>query len=209
MALIARLHKMKFEKAHERERIGKNHWENGEFVEAGESYTAAAFHYFADWPPERRGKNMSHGEYYLLLAATCYRRGSQINRAKSRCQQGILFAEELLDRTKGIGGSASYDRARYGAWYEYIGDFQLIGHFNYKVDAYERAKRIYFEEGDPPVAHREQEHMWLIEFFDQVAGETNDYSEDWRRILQEYTFSEWIEYKQEHLPKILESVFNV
>jgi len=200
---------MRFEKAHEHERAGKEHWESGEFVEAGESYTAAAFHYFADWPPECRGKNISHGEYYLLFAATCYRRGGQTDRAKNRCRQGIIFAEELLDRTKDVGGSTSYDRARYAAWYEYIGDFQLIGSLEDKVNAYERAKQIYIDEGDPPLAHREQEHMWLIDFFSQMIEETDDDLGEWRNILQEYTFSEWVDYKQENLSSIFDSIFNI
>ncbi|MFC7079131.1 hypothetical protein [Halorussus caseinilyticus] len=137
---------MSFNKAHEHEQAAQQHRENGDFVEAGECYTAAAYIYLADWPPTHRGKNVSHGEYYLLNAATCYRLGGCTDRARNRCQQGVLIAEELLDRTKNIGGTTAYDRARYAAWYEFIGDFRVVGILTEKVSAYERAEQIYFEE---------------------------------------------------------------
>lgn len=186
-------------------RVGHEHRRNGDFVEAGECYTSVAYHYFSQWPPVR-GKKTSQGEYFLLLAATCYRLGGQMDRAMNRCQQGILIAEELLDRTKELGGSSAYDRSRYAAWHEYIADFRLVGELDGTSESYEQAKRAYLDEGDPPFAHREQEHIWLAEFFELVLLGTSHDTEEWRVFRREATFSEWVEYKQDQLPDALDAL---
>lgn len=189
--------------AKKRSRTAHEHRKNGDFVEAGEYYTSTAHLYFSDWPP-KRGKKTSQGEYFLLLAGTCYRLGDRMGRARNRCQQGILIAEELLDRTRRLDGSSAYDKSRYAAWYEYIADFHLVSDFDGSMDAYERAKQVYLDEGDPPLAHREQEHMWLTEFSEEVLFGIGYDMDAWRAFLREATFSEWVEYKQNQLPDALD-----
>lgn len=185
--------------AHERRKAN-------DFVKAGEYYTTTAYHYLNDWYKIHRGKKISQAEYFFLLAGTCYRIGDKPNCMDNRCQQGILIAEELLDRTENIGGSTAYDRARYAAWYEYIGDFYLVGNIDGATELYERAKQVYIDEDDPPLAHREQEHMWLTEFMEQILYGVNKDISDWRRFLREATLSEWIEFKKAHLPDALEAL---
>lgn len=184
-------------------RTGHERRRSGDFVEAGEQYTAVAHQYFSAWPDDRRGKKISQGAYFLLLAGTCYRLGGRTDRATARCEQGVLIAEEWLDRTKDLGGSAAYDRARYAAWHEYVGDFRLLGSLDGATEAYERAEQVYLDEGDPPLAHREQEHMWLVEFFEQVRHGAGSDDDEWQQFLREATLSNWVEYKRDHLPDAL------
>lgn len=197
---------MNSEIAHRRAQTGHDHRKNGDFIEAGEYYTATAYQYFSEWAEDCRGKKVSQGEYFFLLAGTCYRLGGQISRATTRCKQGVLIAEELLGRTRNLGGSAAYDRVRYAAWYEYIGDFSVVGDFEREMDAYEEARQVYLEEDDPPLAHREQEHMWLTEFFEQVVCGVGYDADEWQEFTRESTFSEWVEYKRNRLPDALDEL---
>jgi hypothetical protein len=188
------------------ERAGLEQRQRGNFVEAGEYYTSAAYDCFSEWPPSRRGITISRGAYFLLFAATCYRLGGRLDRAQNRCQQGVLVSNELLDRTEDRDGVAAYDKVRYAAWHEYVGDFQLVGALDDGADAYQQAKRVYLDGGDPPLAHREQEHMWLVDFFEQVVYNGGHGGEDWKAFLREATLSDWVERKEERFPVALENL---
>ncbi|MFC4550505.1 MULTISPECIES: hypothetical protein [Halorussus] len=197
---------MDFDIANQHAQTGHKHRRRGNFVEAGEYYTATGHQYFSEWAEDPHGKKISQGEYFFLLAGTCYRLGGQPDRAVARCEQGILIAEELLDRTKDFDGSTAYDTARYGAWYEYIGDFRLVGGSDGAMEAYEQAKQVYLDEDDPPLAHREQEHMWLTEFWKQVACSVGYDADEWQKFVREATLSEWVEFKQNRLPDALDTL---
>lgn len=157
---------------------------------------------------------------FMAIAAVCYGLAEDQFRCVNRCQQGVLVAEDLLDHAlSGEPPSNFYDRARRGAWYEYMGDFALIArevadeHVTVRYsddespgDLYERAKEIYVEAGDPGLTAVEADNDRALTFFTFVArGADFDLSqlETMRTYETEATLSEWIDYKHQELPKLL------
>lgn len=120
---------------------------------------------------------------------------------------GILVAEDVRARISGEPIPENfYDHARRGAWDEYIGDFRVIGGIEGSDEAYESAKEVYESAGDPETGFAEWEHTRLLDYFRQVA-KLADYDEDeLGRVNTKLPLSEWVKYKQENLPKILEDI---
>lgn len=198
---------MTHEHSRRRREIAHEYREKGRLNDAGDYFTLAAYEYLGECPLTS-GRTISHAEYYLLQSAVCYRIDENWNRCENRCHQGILIAEDVLESVKRADKPENfYDRARRGALYEYIGDFRTVGELGEAREAYDNASQIYQNAGDPNTGYSEQEHMWLMEFFDLVASAVNDGLDDkWRSLLSDTTFSEWVEYKRERLPTLLDAL---
>lgn len=186
---------------HEAERKRKA----GEFVTAGEYYSQAAF--------ELVGVgafiNTSSGAELrrLLEACTCYRIGGAGQWCTNRARLGELLAEEWAERAfSGEEPSHAFDRAERGVWYEYIGDFRTVGQFGDIDAAYEQAKKVYRDAGDPNANLYEQRHGSNMAFFKSVATASDKNMDEVYSVLKRESFSTWVEYKQEQLPKLLETV---
>lgn len=183
----------------------------GQFVDAGEYYTAAAYEYFGDGPPGFPAIHACHGEYMLLLASTCYRFGGRDERCVNRCRQGILVAEDMLERQLPPPAEENnYDTARRGSWYEYIGDFRTLANLDGAGDAYESAKAIYRMAENPPTAYSEQEHIWLMEFFETITQTTAKDDATWANIRSSFDtpLTDWVDYKAERLPGALDALLD-
>lgn len=94
----------------------------------------------------------------------------------------------------------SFADLRRGAWPEYIGDLRTIAQRDDADVAYDRAITIYESAGDCEFVCGEQEHTRLAGYF---RGIRRGLGEDIPRDAPGITFSEWVEYKRERLPKLL------
>ncbi|MFC7046963.1 hypothetical protein ACFQH6_17540 [Halobacteriaceae archaeon GCM10025711] len=188
------------EEAHELRRAG-------EFEAAGNLYTRAAFEGLG--VNEFTLGNTSRYLRPLLSAATCYRLAGDERTCRYRCQVGALLAEEIGERLLARSTPENaYDNARRGAWFEFVGDFRLLGGLDGADDAYERAKEIYREAGDPETADSEVVHGVLLGYFYDVAAAVGHDTETFNlEVSLRYPFSEWVEYKQAYLPDLLDTLF--
>lgn len=198
---------MTLEGAWERKDKAHEYRRRGEFNDAGDYYTITAYEYLGESPPTT-GHSICHAEYFFLQAAVCYRLGNNFERGVNRCRQGILIAEDVLDRVMAAEEPENiYEKARRGAIYEYIGDFRAVGELEGADEAYDNAIRVYQDAGDPNTGYSEQEHMWLMEFFDLIADTVGDgLDPSWRSSLSDTTFTDWVKYKRNRLPKVLEEL---
>lgn len=180
---------------------------NGDYVEAGEYYSLAAYCRFGERPPDSYGINMSAGQVNLLRAAICYRVGGRSDRCRTRCRQGELIAEEMIDRVFSMDPPEyHYDRARRGVWYEYLGDFRCIGEIGDPDRAYERAIVVYEDAGDPGTECSEQEHGYTMAVYREVARAVDQDPGPIDSMRNELTLTDWVAAKRETYPSLLDEL---
>lgn len=181
-----------------------------QYIEAGEYYTLSAYGRFGLSVPNTYGTKVSLGMAALLRGAVCYRVGGRLDRCQNRCRQGILVAEDMIERVFDMEPpDYPYDRARRGAWHEYVGDFRCIGDVGDPDAAYERAIEVYLEAGDSDTICSEQEHWYTMAVYREVAnavdadpGPIDDHRND-------MTLSDWVERKQTTYPALLTELTSV
>lgn len=177
---------------------------DGQFVDAGDHYTVAAYESLARGLPGKYGIKISGGEVHLLRAAICYRVGDRMDRSRNRCRQGILIAEDMIDRVFDMVPPTNfYDRARRGVWYEYIGDFRCIGDLRDPAAAYEKAIEVYEAADDPDTMYSEQEHSYTMAVYREVAKAVDRDPGPIDDMCNELTLSDWVEQKRETYPSLL------
>jgi len=189
----------------------QEHREESALKKAGDLYTAAA-HEFAGTVthhtfPTPDGTNGAISR--LRYAATCYRIEQEVFRTQNRCDLGVLLAEDYIEYIDGQEfETGSFADLRRGAWHEYIGDLCTIARRDDAADAYERAVEIYRSAGDSELAYAEQEHMRLTGFYRALRRGLGHDIPDTAPEQQslEVTFTEWIEYKRERLPDLLDEL---
>lgn len=181
---------------------------DGDFTSAADHYALAGYAHMAERPPSGYCKHISWALHRVLVAGVCDQIADRPNRCRNRCRQGVLIAEDTLDRVRDTSRSNhAYDQARIGAWYEYIGDLRLVGDIDHPHSAYEQATAVYREAGDPSSGFAEQEHMRLHDFFQNVALPRGHDEEEWNEVEAHASLTEWVEYKREHLPGYLSELY--
>jgi len=191
------------EQASQYEETADDHRLRGEFVEAGDTYTTAAYAYLATHLP-KTAKGFCDPGFCLLEAAVCYRLGGQMNRCVNRCEQGILLAEDVLDRVDAREPpKCAFDRARRAALYEFIGNFRIIGGLDGAAEAYDEAINIYETEDNPITAYIEQEHMSLLGFLELLSKGVDADGELGAKWWNEARLTEWVSYERNRLPILL------
>jgi hypothetical protein len=122
---------------------------------------------------------------------------------------GTLLAEDYINYIESVDfEEESFADLRRGAWPEFIGDLRTIAEREDAEEAYDRAIAIYTSAGDYEFVLGEQEHMRLAGFFRSVRwGLGHDIPEDApEQQGLDTTFSEWVEYKRERLPGLLDEL---
>lgn len=181
----------------------------GAFGEAADSYAAGGFvRVGSSFPFEpSRGPGMSAGLANLLCSAVCHRLADHSERARGRCEQGVSLAAEMADRSeRDETADNEYDRARRGAWSEYVGDFRLVGGLSAHEAAYDEAVEIYHAAGDPLTGYAEWEHMRLMDLFNDVSVGSGHERTDWCTFDPERTLTEWVTYKTERFGSYLDEL---
>lgn len=199
------------ERAREHESTAKAHREEGDFEQAGEYFTVAAYEQFGHQPPLKYdhlyGQLISDGMYDLLHAAVCYRLAGKPDRSQNRCERGILIAEDMRDRMQELPvPSNEYDQARRGVWDEFIGDFRIVAGQKSAERAYDEARSIYEVADEFELSFAEREHLNLIQFYEDLALATGRDLDDWYDRKSKITFPEWIGFKRDQLPRLYESL---
>lgn len=194
---------MTHEKGRELAKRAHKSRQEGSIVEAGDRFTSAAFEYLGESELQPRSAG-SHAMLYLLLAATCYRIGGSTSKLENRCSIGVKMAKEFGDEaTSGPPPSYDYDSAERGVWYEFAGDFQVVGQPDPKTVGYEDAIEVYEAAGDPRISLAEQIPMRAIEYFSLVYRSAGKNIDQFREHKQTDSFTEWLKFKQSTLPECL------
>jgi hypothetical protein len=185
--------------------------EENELIKAGNHYAAAAHEYQGTVTNHRFPEldQTYNAVSNLQFSATCYRVAGDGFRTQNRCDVGVLLAEDYLQYADSTTfESKSFAALRRGAWPEFIGDLRTIAGRDNAGDAYDRAASIYESAGGWEFCMAEQEHMRLAGFFKSLKiGLNIDIPEDAleNRPLGP-TFVEWLEYKRERLPDLLDNL---
>lgn len=175
----------------------------GEFGEAADTYVRAGFEEAGTF----FGKSSHAIELRMLYkGCLCYRLAGQKRQYRSIARIGIEFSEEYAARMKAKPEpSHPPDRARSGVWHEFVGDFRLVGKLGDAGEAYDRAKEIYQEVGDPSADFVEGPIKSSQAIFGDTvlhAGEDDELIDESRQRK----LTEWVEYKREHLPELIDSI---
>lgn len=182
----------------------------GQLHEAGDRHTACALEFAGSTQrtfPDPGGLETALG--HLLDAATCYRISGDAFRTKNRCQLGTALAEDRFEYVRDIDvREQSFEELRRGAWLEFIGDLRTIARRDDADEAYDRAVAIYESAGEWEVVMSEQEHLRLLAYYRSLKeGLGIDIPEDAPEApTLGVTFSEWIAYKRETLPRLLDEL---
>lgn len=178
---------------------------DGEYEAAGDYYTIAAHRGYAKTLPDSPW--FGAGLFHLERAALCYELAGLSERRTNRCQQGILIAEDMIDRVFAESPEYYVDRARRGVWYEYIGDFRLIGDLGDPSSAYDEAIAVYEDGDDPDTFYAEQEQTPLMLHYTQVAEAVGRDPEPIDSFENDLTFVDWVQRKRDTYPELLEALY--
>lgn len=171
------------------------------FGDAGDTYVRASFEEAGAW----FGASSWGQELRMLYkACLCYRLADQPRQCRFTATLGIQIAEEYaarIDQTE--KPTHPPDRAEHGVWYEFVGDFRLVAGFEGVDDAYDQAKEVYTEAGDPFAQFAEGPIMVVQAIFSTtvlVAGADHELITD----STSGRLTDWVEYKREHLPELID-----
>lgn len=165
------------------------------FKQAGDDYTLAAYTALSKSGLQGTA-DIARGLSSLMSAAICYRLDGNRERARNRCRQGILIAEDLREYQFETALSQ-------GAMWEHIGDFRTIGDLAEAQDAYEMARDRYSEAGNPMEYACTEEFDATINIFRRVV-EAIDYDTAWEAYQS--TQLERIDAKRAEFAEALEAV---
>lgn len=178
--------------------------QRGGFLAAGDHFTVAAYDDLARTTPHATW--YACGVVNFQRAALCYRVADRMDRCENRCRQGILVAEDMAERVFAANPDTDWERARRAIWYEFVGDFRTIASLENADSAYDRAREVYRENGDPSTAYAEEEHGPSFTFFRSVVGAVGEDPGPLDRPEANCTFSALVERKRTELPEAIEEL---
>lgn len=184
--------------------VALQHRRRQEFVKAGDFYTNAGHRGYVKSLPD--SPFFGAGLVNLQRAALCYALAGRTDCRTNRCRQGVLIAEDMVDRVFDTDPDYWVDRARRGIWYEHIGDFRVIGEFGSPDEAYDRAIDVYRAGGNPDTFYAEQEQYPVMEHFIDVASAVGGDSEPIDTSRNDLTFVDWVERKREEYPTLVDQL---
>ena len=189
--------------AHDHQATARKVRNSGDFNKAGERFTAAAYEWWGVQPRDGFGTYIANGNYDLLNAAICYMVAGKEDRGENRCKQGVLVADDMHQWVhENTDPSYEYDRARRGAWKEFVGDFRTIsGDEEAAAEAYDEAQSIYEIASGIDLEMVDREQRWLIQFYEDLIRGAGGNVEDWYDQKAKLTLSQWIDHKRIHLPR--------
>lgn len=179
--------------------------ESGEYVEAADSYTAAAYEYFGA-NGLTHSVSVARGLRYLIIGATCLRYRDRLERCQNLCWQGVHISRAISEEALSLPPEPNpYDQSVRGVWYEFEADFRVVGELPEAADAYDRAKAVYADAGDPDTAAFEQFHLAAAILPKVLVYGTDTDPEDLHSVIRPpATLTDWVEFKRQTLPAILE-----
>lgn len=186
--------------------LADEHRLEGDLFSAGEFYTAAGFAYLAEEPLSTRTVWHYHGRTELLNAGLCYRISGRNELASARCRLGECLALEQGRRIRDYDEPERVKALHRGTWYEFVGDFRVVGELENVDEAYDVAAEQYRDWGDFTLVNTEQQNDYLITFFNNVSSGTDREFERVDLFSDNLTFTDWIEYKRSMLPEAIDEL---
>lgn len=182
--------------------------EDSRYDEAIQQYTSAAYEYIgADGL--QHGITACSGVHYLSMAAAVLRLQDRLEECQNYCWQGVYISETIGPRAlehlpEDFDPLYAYDMSEYGVWFEFSGDFRAVGNLPEMDAAYDRAKEIYADVGDPGTGSFEQFHNLSAKLTSMLVRETDLYTDEWEDVFSHgATMTDWIEFKRRRLPKLV------
>ncbi|WP_135827262.1 hypothetical protein [Halorussus ruber] len=176
---------------------------DGSFSEAADNYVRAGF--------EEAGQFFGLSSRGIELrmffkACLCYRLAEQERQCRFVADFAIDLAKEYATRVEEKTPDSQFpNNPEQGVWYDFIGDFEQVAGFGDGTKAYNRAKKVYSETGDPFASFGEGPIRSVQAIFDDLVFHTNSDPD----LVAESTqgrLTDWIEYKQERLPKLVQDL---
>lgn len=189
---------------HDHTTTAREHRRNGEYATAGDYYTKAAYDGYAKSLPDSPW--FGAGLVDLQRAAICYRVAGKPDTCRNRCEQGILIAEDVIDRVFRTDPDYYVDRARRGIWYEHVGDFRTIGGIEDPDAAYDEAIAVYRDGNDPDTFYADQEQMPVMELYRSIAEAAGRDTALIDTMDNDMTFVDWVEHKRETYGDLVEAI---
>lgn len=189
----------------QKENIAKEHHESGEYDEAAESYTAAAYEYFGA-NGLTHSSTVARGLRNLIVGAACLRYQKRIDQCQNRCWQGVYLSEAVAEKAMALPrASNAYDQSVRGVWFEFAADFRAVGDLPDSTEAYDRAEEVYRDAGDPKTAAFEQYHLSVAVLPKLLFRGTDADTDELEDVLYVGpTLTDWIDFKRRRLPNVLE-----
>lgn len=203
---------------------------SGDLILAGGYYTASSHARFArswsfltddlknDPREEISPSEIGYGVESLLAAALCYRLAGEMDRCRTRCEQGIRLIDDINENEpgwfEGMGLDEGKSNARSGLAHELIGDFRLYGDLGGHEEEYATARREYETvraeypvEAPETVWQAEPEFAPTVSILIELARST-DYGldEETATQIRDRSLVDRIEYKSDHYEAIIEEV---
>ena len=178
--------------------------ESGEYVEAADSYTAAAYEYFGA-NGLTHSVSAARGLESLLRGAACLRVSGKRDRYRNLCWQGVYLSQAIAaEAMSRPPESHPHDRSERRVWYEFEADCRALGELPDVDEAYETAERAYRDAGDPQCVSCEQILMAVAVLPKLLFRGTSADSDDLNEMLRPgTTLTEWIRFKRQRLPAVL------
>lgn len=185
----------------------KRHHKNGEYEQAADLYTEAAFEYTGRDGLEH-SIAMADGLRYLVLSAACLRLADMDSQSKHRCAIGARISEAVSERAMELPKEGnSYDQSVRGVWFEFEADFKTVGNLPGIEDALSRAEEFYLESGDPETSSFEQYHMIASAFTKMAYRGTQTETDELDEVLSyPSTLTDWIDFKRRRMPELLDKL---
>jgi len=196
---------MSQEAGREKKQSAIEHHKHGRHDEAADFYIETAYEYLGEYGL-KHAKSSARGLHQLGLASACLRHIGRTEECRSLCWQGVYISKVIGERviTK-PRSSYDYDQAKRGVWFEFAGDFKLVGDLPEKEDAYDRAREVYVNAGNPERGVEQIPVLATLLTKSVVRGTGMD-TEEMEALDQEpiNQFTKWLKFKQRRLPMALE-----
>lgn len=171
---------------------------------AGELFTLAAYEYLGDCEyPEGRGLSsataLGDAIYCLQSAAVAFRRADRVERAESRCRQGILILEDVREHV------SSY-RAIDGVLTECLADFQVLASIDDPDATYDEAVTYYDGVSEPERWQSEPIFQSTIHVLVSLAAEGDEPIPESTQLDVMHSFEDRVELKRDRLPRVLDAL---
>lgn len=175
-----------------------------DFQHAGKLYTLAAYeHLGATEHPSGQGLSsataLGDAIYCLQSAAVDFTKAGLRDRAKNRCRQGILVAEDFREY---VSEYAAID----GVLTESIADFQVIAATGDPASTYDDAISEYQSAGEPERWQSEPVFQSTLHFVVELASYVGDPVSETAQIELMRSFDRRVAFKRERLPPLIRAI---
>ena len=187
----------------------------GEPVRAGDAYTIWAYTNLSNRDLWEHPHDVFWAQRAFADAVICYRLGGRHNRALNRSKQGTLIGTDVAEQLPETFDPPLLYLVQ-GTLAEYNGDLRLLAGREHVGRAYDRARARYTEAAEAsesgtrfPLGDCEEQNDYSVLLFNELVDVTGSSVEPVFRWDSGLTLSEWVDYKEEHLPGLVERLLDI